>query len=180
MVGENFEIFMSEMPTNVVNCRKSDSSPPGRYLKIQIPPKTHSPQALWKVTSPQDRTPLKILISPQNFGIFQRFLSGGEVTFQSAWGGRVLVRNLNFQISAWGGSLIFDNLQCFQAFQTWKFQNFLQPWWIKAKIPIYICSGIIIWCSQIWMKIHEKVVCGGEVTFENAGGEIVLGRNWKF
>ena len=25
---------------------------------------------------------------------------GGEVTFQSAWGGRVLVRNLNFQISA--------------------------------------------------------------------------------
>ena len=42
----------------------------------------------------------------------------GEVTFQSAWGERVLVRNLNFQISAWGGSLIFDNLQCFQAFPT--------------------------------------------------------------
>ena len=37
MVGENFEIFMSEMPTYVVNCQKSDF-PPGRNLKIQIPP----------------------------------------------------------------------------------------------------------------------------------------------
>ena len=40
MVGENFEIFMSAMPTNVVNCQKSDGekSPLGRNLKIQIPP----------------------------------------------------------------------------------------------------------------------------------------------
>ena len=44
MVGENFEIFMSEMPTNVVNCQKSDF-PPGRNLKIQIPPQNLS-QAL--------------------------------------------------------------------------------------------------------------------------------------
>ena len=38
MVGENFEIFMSEMPENVANCQKSDF-PPGQNLKIQIPPK---------------------------------------------------------------------------------------------------------------------------------------------
>ena len=112
-------------------------------------------------------------------GIFQRVMSGGEVTFQSAWGGRVLVRNLNFQISAWGGSLIFDNLQCFQAFQTWKFQNFLQPWWIKAKIPIYICSGIIIWCLQIWMKIDEKVACGEGSHFWKCWGRNRFGEELK-
>ena len=37
MVGENFEILMSEMPTNITNCQKSDS-PTGRNLKIEIPP----------------------------------------------------------------------------------------------------------------------------------------------
>ena len=47
------------------------------------------------------------------------------------------------------GSLIFDNLQRLQSFQTWKF---LRSWWNKAQI---------VWCLQIWMKIHEKVICGG-------------------
>ena len=38
MVGENFEIFMPEMPTNV-RCKLSKGIlPPGRNLKIQIPP----------------------------------------------------------------------------------------------------------------------------------------------
>ena len=29
------------------------------------------------------------------------------------------------------------------------------------------------------MKIHEKVVCGGEVTLKNAGVEIVFGEELK-
>ena len=50
-------------------------------------------------------------------GFSKGFCLGGGVTFQSAWGERVLGRNFNFQISAWGGSLIFDNLQRFENFK---------------------------------------------------------------
>ena len=69
-------------------------------------------KAILKDRSMKNITPSHSVIYPQNFGgeigIFQRVLSGGgEVTFQSAWGGRVLVRNLNFQISAWGGKSDF-------------------------------------------------------------------------
>ena len=58
----------------------------------------------------------KLLHSDINNRIFERVLSGGEVTFQSAWGERVLERNFNFLISACIGSLVFDNLQPFGAF----------------------------------------------------------------
>ena len=60
---------MSEMPTNVANCQKSDF-PPGRKLKFKFLPKTFSPQALWKWLrpTPPDRTLWKILISSQIFG----------------------------------------------------------------------------------------------------------------
>ena len=65
MVGEIFEISMSEMPTNVVNCQKSDF-PPGRNLKIQSPlPKPFLPKNFEK-SLPPDRTLWKILICPQN------------------------------------------------------------------------------------------------------------------
>jgi hypothetical protein len=66
-VWENFEMFMSEMPINAVNHQKSDS-PQAEIWKFKFLPKTLSPQALWKVTSPPDRTLWKILIFPQNFG----------------------------------------------------------------------------------------------------------------
>ena len=67
MIGEKFEIFMSEMPTNVVNCQKSDF-PPGRNLKIQIPSQNPFSPGTLKSDSPPDRTLSKILISLQNFG----------------------------------------------------------------------------------------------------------------
>ena len=54
---------MSEIPTNVVNCQKSDF----RNLKIQIPPENLFSSGTLK-SEPQDRTLWKILISPQNFG----------------------------------------------------------------------------------------------------------------
>ena len=67
MFGENFEIFMSEMPTNIANCQKSDF-PLDRKLKNQIPPQTLFLPGTLKSNSPPDRTLCKILISPQNFG----------------------------------------------------------------------------------------------------------------
>ena len=56
------------------------------------------------------------VISPQILGRnhdLPKVSVWGKVTFQSASGERVLGRNLNFQIFAWGGSLILDNLQHF-------------------------------------------------------------------
>ena len=52
MIGENSEIFMSEMPTNVANCQESDF-PLGRKLKIQIPPQNPFYPGTLKSDSPQ-------------------------------------------------------------------------------------------------------------------------------
>ena len=51
MVGENFEISMSEMPTNV-NYQKSDFLS-GRNLKIQIPPQNSFSPGTLKSDLPQ-------------------------------------------------------------------------------------------------------------------------------
>ena len=48
---------------------------------------------------------LKILGRNQDFS--KGSVWRGEVTFQSAWGERVLGRNLSFQISSWGGKSDF-------------------------------------------------------------------------
>ena len=45
MVGENFEIAISNMPKNVVNCQKSDS-PMTEISKFKFLHKILSPQAL--------------------------------------------------------------------------------------------------------------------------------------
>ena len=57
MVGENFEIFMSEMPENVANCQKSDFPPPGRNLKIQIPHQNPSSPGTLKSDFPPQTEP---------------------------------------------------------------------------------------------------------------------------
>ena len=54
MVGENFEIFMTEMPTNVVNSQQT--SPQADIWKFKFLPQTLSPEPHWKVTPPLDRT----------------------------------------------------------------------------------------------------------------------------
>ena len=66
MVGENFEIFMSEMPEIVANCQKSDS-PPGRYLKIQIPHQSPSSPGTLKSDSPSKKNPLKMTLCWSSF-----------------------------------------------------------------------------------------------------------------
>ena len=59
MVGENFEIFMSEMPENIANCQKSDFPPPGRNLKIQIPHQNPSSPGTLKSDFPPRQNPLE-------------------------------------------------------------------------------------------------------------------------
>ena len=59
MVGENFEIFMSEMSENIANCQKSDSPPPGRNLKIQIPSQKRFSPGTWKSDFPRRENPLE-------------------------------------------------------------------------------------------------------------------------
>ena len=68
-------------------------------------------------------------------------------------------RNFNFLISAWG-SLNFDNLQHFWAFQTYESKKF--PTSFKLSRHSLMSSSLT--------KIYEKGVCTGkgEVTFENA------------
>ena len=68
MVGENFEIAMSEMPTNIVNCQKSDFPPRQKSENSNSSPKPFLPRHFEKWLPPPDITLWKIPISPQNFG----------------------------------------------------------------------------------------------------------------
>ena len=67
MVGENLEIAISGMPTNVVICQKSDF-PPGRNLKIQIPSQNRFSPCTLKSDFPPREIPLENLDFSQNFG----------------------------------------------------------------------------------------------------------------
>ena len=96
------------------------------------------------------------------------FCLGGEVTFQSVLGERVLERNLNFLISAWGESDFWQFTLCLGISDV-KNQNFSNHDGKTPKFQSYLRSFSIIRCSQMefLLKMPPEKLFWGEI--ENFG-----------